>query len=151
MSSAPFSAFSANAYQTSNTWQEYCYTFTHDSTILSDVRLLKLQFLDAGTYFVDNATINSPDYICSSISSSNFENQLAVKVYPNPAFNTLFIENISELINIEIFDILGKGKLSIPCFGNKVSLNVEGLSSGTYFIVIRDEFGNNQSKRWLKR
>ena len=152
MASAPFSAFSANAYQTSNTWQEYCYTFTHDSTILSDVRLLKLQFLDEGTYFIDNATINSPDYICSSISSSNFESQLAVKVYPNPAYNNLVIDNISDLNNkIDIFDILGKIQLSIPCVGNKVSVNIENLPSGIYFLVIRDKIGNIQSKRWVKR
>ena len=152
MGSSPFTAFSSNAYQTSNSWQEYCYTFTHDSTIISDVRLLKLQFLDPGTYFIDNATINSPDYICSSVTSLNLEGKLDVNIYPNPADNTLFIDNLSKInVEIDILDFLGKKQLSVPVNGNNISLNIDDLKSGVYFILIRDKSGNIESKRWVKK
>jgi hypothetical protein len=151
LGSAPFTSFSSNSYKTSNIWQEYCYTFSHDSTIISDVRLLKLQFLDPGTYFIDNVTVNSPNYLCSSITSNLVDQISAVKVYPNPAKNSLTIENISASYNeIGIYDVFGKKQLLIPAIRNKITIDVVDFQSGLYFIKFIDSTGNLQSRRWVK-
>ena len=69
LASPPYTSFSSNSFSTTNNWKEY-YTFSHDSTIIGDVRLKNLIFRCWYLLF-DDATINSPDYICSSISSLN--------------------------------------------------------------------------------
>jgi hypothetical protein len=151
LGSAPFTAFSSNAYLTSNLWQEYCYTFTHDSTIIADVRLLKLQFLDPGTYFIDNATINSPDYSCSSLTSSSLERPSTIELHPNPAQNKLIISNISSIgSQVSIVDIFGKIQLSFSTTSHKIAINVEDFPAGVYLLQLSDKFGNIETKRWIK-
>ena len=82
LATPPYTSFATNSFSTSNSWKEYCYSFSHDSTIIGNIRLLKIQFLDAGTYYLDDATINSPDYICSSISSLNSKSNNYFKLFP---------------------------------------------------------------------
>ena len=46
LASPPYTSFATNSFSTSNSWKEYCYSFSYDSTIIGNVRLLKIQFLE---------------------------------------------------------------------------------------------------------
>ena len=134
--SPPYTSFASNSFSTTNNWKEYCYSFSHDSTIVGNVRLLKIQFLDVGTFYLDDATINSSDYICSSISSMNSSVNNCFKFFPNPVTTTLNIDNLNnEFDYFIITDINGKKiKQSSLVNKTKFSTNTAYLSKGIYFI-----------------
>ena len=133
--SAPYTALSSNSFLTSSDWTEYCYSFTHDSTIIAGIRLLKLQFLDAGTYYIDNATIQDENYICSSNPSGTIEtyfNELIL--WPNPANELLNISSYSSIKELTVIDISGKIVASKIVGAKKTNLDLSRLKAGTYFI-----------------
>lgn len=70
---------------------------------------------------------------------------LIQSIYPNPVANNLTIElnnNESELLQIEIVDMLGRKQISnsykANIGGNKTSVNVSDLAQGTYILKITD-------------
>ena len=134
--SAPYTALSSNSYTSQSDWSEYCYSFTHDSTVIGGIRLLKLQFLDAGTYYIDNATVQDENYICSSNPSNINEiitNDLII--WPNPSNEML---NVSCLISIEkltVIDISGKIVASKIVGVKKTNLDLSRIKAGTYFLI----------------
>ena len=95
--SPPYTALSANSFTTYDQWTEYCYSFSHDSTILDDIRLLKLQFLDAGTYYLDYVNVYGSDYICLP---ANINHKLGsdINVFPNPNSGILNVNNLIVLL-----------------------------------------------------
>lgn len=60
--------------------------------------------------------------------------QIAQKItlYPNPAYNRLYIESPTEIDQIIITDISGKTVLEIPSPDGEI--NIEGLPSGVYYL-----------------
>lgn len=76
---------------------------------------------DTGVYLFNN-TLNTVERLSNAIS-----------VYPNPAFNDLFLENPSNVERVEFYDIQGKLHLSAQVNGN-MSIDISGLSSGNYII-----------------
>jgi hypothetical protein len=76
---------------------------------------------DTGLYLFNN-TLNTVERLSNAIS-----------VYPNPAFNDLFLENPSNVELVEFYDIRGKLHLSAQVNGN-MSIDISGLSSGNYII-----------------
>ncbi len=76
----------------------------------------------------------------------NAINNLSVKLYPNPANNVLHIELSESLRNAQIVvrDVLNREVLSQSLeSGNKLSINVAGLTQGVYFL----EFTQNNTKK----
>ena len=134
--SAPYTALSSNSFLTSSDWTEYCYSFTHDSTIIAGIRLLKLQFLDAGTYYIDNATIQDENYICSSNPNGTIETNFnELILWPNPANELLNISSYSSIIELTVIDISGKIVASKIVEAKKTNLDLSRLKAGTYFII----------------
>ena len=135
--SPPYTALAANSFKTSNQWTEYCYSFSHDSTILGDIRLLKLQFLSAGTYYLDYVNVHGSDFICSPVNLHEIING-EINVFPNPSSSTIHIQ--SDLIGIDfvsIFNMLGKQIDHIEVY-NKTSLDIDisKYEKGNYIIQL---------------
>ena len=42
---------------TDTEWTEYCWEFTADSTVYDALRVVKIQFLETGTYYIDGAAL----------------------------------------------------------------------------------------------
>lgn len=73
-----------------------------------------------------------------TISGLGMENitEVVFKLYPNPAMQTIYIENYSsEIIQVEIFDISGT-KISTQEIISKI--DIETLSNGIYLFKIRN-------------
>lgn len=75
--------------------------------------------------------------IYSSTLSTNNYTKKTVGIYPNPIKNHLFISN-PNTHTVEIFDILGKLKLSVKEY-NVNGIDTSNLSHGVYIIKVYDE------------
>ena len=151
-STAPYTALASNSFQTNADWTEYCYTFSHDSTVIGGIRLLKLQFLDAGTYYIDHATVQDESYICSSTPpSSVIEHSFnELKLWPNPSSGLLQVSCSSSISNLLVRDLSGKIIFSTSPDSFTSIVNASKLNSGTYFIIAELESGALIKKRWIK-
>jgi hypothetical protein len=63
----------------------------------------------------------------------------SLDIYPNPAQDQLTIQHSTAMNRVQIFDIYGKLLQSEELDGTSTSLNVSGLSSGTYIVRITDD------------
>jgi len=70
------------------------------------------------------------------------------EIYPNPAKNQvqLTAENNQNILNVKIFDVLGKEVNSIQPNSNSTSLDVSRLSNGIYFIEIETIIAKHTKK-----
>ena len=72
-------------------------------------------------------------------------------VYPNPVENELFVQH-QEITNwqVQVYDITGKQITSV--FVNQGSMNLNFLSSGTYYLVfMNEEHSVNVMKKIIKK
>jgi hypothetical protein len=94
-------------------------------------------------YVLSEADITSL-YNNNTLSSQDFsQNNLEVKLYPNPANDILNIETTLELKSIEIFNIQGQKVLE----SNQKQINVSNLSNGMYMVKIQDLESNLVTKK----
>ena len=83
-------------------------------------------------------------YNNNTLSSSDFtQNNLEVKLYPNPVNDILNIETTLDIKSIEFFNIQGRKVLE----SNQKQINVSDLASGMYLVKIQDLENNSVSKK----
>jgi len=71
-------------------------------------------------------------------------NDYEIKIYPNPTTNILYLNNLTEKSEIEIFDL--NGKLVLKTQNDNNQINVSDLNSGIYTIRIINKKGINTQK-----
>jgi len=98
--------------------------------------------------------INTPTYFCidnirtSAMITSNIDvNVNSLKVYPNPVSNILHIEK-AEIQNLRIYNEIGK--LILHQTGNQQSINISELSSGNYYLYLKDQNGELYLSPFMK-
>ncbi len=78
---------------------------------------------------------------CESLAINDFyQNQ--IKVYPNPATNYIYIKSSLNLqyLNLEIYDINGRMvSFYEHLFNQHLSINISDISSGIYFLKIKNK------------
>ena len=149
--SPPYTALSANSFTTYDQWTEYCYSFSHDSTILGDIRLLKLQFLDAGTYYLDYVNVFGSDYICSPVNI----NQLVagdINFYPNPSSGIIHINNLNrDYSQLTISNINGSVIQILPIESlENISVQTNPMEDGIYLLQFTSKKGIITTKKFIK-
>lgn len=73
-----------------------------------------------------------------TLSNARIDNISGLKVYPNPAKNTLYVTSDSFATKqVELFDVLGKSVLNTKVVNNTV--NISSLSKGVYVAKITEE------------
>jgi len=81
--------------------------------------------------------------------TSVYENRVNISIYPNPSESFINIESEDMIESYDILDLSGKvvaSNTTTP-YQNQFSINIEGLSKGTYFIRINE----NLYKRFVKQ
>jgi hypothetical protein len=73
----------------------------------------------------------------------------AVRLYPNPANDVLFISSDSDVNRVEVYNLLGQNVMSTNIDSKQTELNVSDLDAGMYLIKVYDENGA-QTHRFLK-
>ena len=75
----------------------------------------------------------------------------AAKVFPNPAQNELHVMLESDDVErISVYDGSGREVRQLSPAGRSISISLEGLSAGTYFLNIRNKSGLSGSQRFIK-
>jgi hypothetical protein len=108
----------------------------NDLSINVSLRWLQTSNLDHNGVAVLASGISMIDDIIVTgdlISGISDNNQSTMKVYPNPSNGNFTIENNEEMLQIKIFDILGKCVYTQSDFVEK-SLYIDGLETGVYFV-----------------
>ena len=152
LGSSPFTSFSSNNFSTTSNWKEYCFSFSHDSTIIGDVRLLKLQFLDPGMYYLDDATVNGSDYLCSSFSNVDGTRSNKLEIFPNPSSGVLNINNLNGDFNkLIISNINGSTVQSLPIKSiAHLTIDIKQIEDGIYLLHFANEKGIVVTKKLIK-
>jgi len=98
------------------------------------------------------ACSNSKDKIIwfeNNISLSIEENTSKLfNLYPNPTTGLLNIESVSPISEITIYNNLGQ---SLYNFNNRNQINISSLSKGMYFVKIKDENNQVETKKVIKK
>jgi hypothetical protein len=152
LGSAPFTSFSSNNFSTTSNWKEYCFSFSNDSTIIGNVRLLKIQFLDPGIYYLDHVTVNGSDYLCSTFSSIYGSTLNKLEIFPNPSSEIININNLNgDFTMLKVSNINGSviQTLQIKCPEN-ISMDINQMDNGIYLLHFKSKTGLITTKKFIK-
>lgn len=80
--------------------------------------------------------------------TSVYEDRVNITLYPNPSFSVINLESEEIVESYEILDLSGKvvSRNTANQYQNQLSINIEGLISGSYFIRINEKI----YKRFVK-
>lgn len=108
-----------------NKWPQYgSYTYENDVKSVKDYLQERIAWLEKQWYTA--TSVDTPSYN-------------AIRVYPNPSNGIMYVDAAQEqLINIQLFDLLGKKLNSFTYSGNVLNLNV---NEGTYILQLQTESG----------
>jgi parallel beta-helix repeat protein len=73
-----------------------------------------------------------------------------IKIYPNPAQNSVIIEELKDHVEIELYDVLGKKVHSQKADGSEVWIDISKLSNGSYFIKVVHQDNLLQTGKFIK-
>lgn len=134
--------------QVDSGFSSYLWTGGFDTHII----VLDTSWFDTSGYIVLNVTdsngcVNTDSVFvlldpCTFISETNdFDN---IKIYPNPASNTLFFEsgNIENIVKLELIDSRGRTLWTNNKVHNQMKIKVSSLSYGKYYIIVHTVNGN---------
>jgi len=79
------------------------------------------------TYYFDDLSFGTP------LSTSSFENA-KVRMFPNPAKNSLTLSSQEGIENVSLFTVLGQKVLDKDSKGQNVTIDLSGLQKGVYVI-----------------
>jgi hypothetical protein len=101
---------------------------------------------DLVTEVVHKASIQTINLVSVEDISAN-----GLNVYPNPSKGQVFV-SFDQAVNngtVEVYNLLGEVVYNVSAFtGNKVELNLDGLSEGVYIIRL-NENGAVSSQRFV--
>jgi len=98
----------------------------------------------ADVVYIDNVSLVEGTNV--SVSTNRAD---AVKIYPNPAVNNLYISSKSEVRKVVIYNVVGK---QVKEYSNVLqSVNVSDLKSGVYMIKTTDANGKSVTSKFMKR
>lgn len=109
-----------------------------------------------GNIIANSTTLNSvggsSDFFVAKYGSSDCtlsveeqQEQNKTMVYPNPAYETVFI-NIKEQSNFSIYNVMGKKVASGIVENAQQPIPISNLAKGSYIIQIKNSLGTSQSK-----
>jgi len=136
-------------------WQTLMFDFAtpatapYDSTFIYDKASIYFNFIPdvknavEATYYFDNVNFGSV------LGTSSFTSS-KIKIYPNPASNTLNIQGNAAIDKVSLYTILGQEVLAKSPKTNQVSLDISNLQNGMYIVKTTSE-GLISTSRVLKQ
>lgn len=119
-----------------------------DNTVVDEVII---EWPDNTTTVVNDIAVNQVITVTQSGVLNTQENSIKdIRIFPNPANNTINIEGNSMLQNIEIFNLLGQKILQKKVNSNTIKLDVSSFASGHYFLKTQNSNSEFQTFRFIK-
>jgi|GEM_PF-4792817 len=114
--------------------------------------------IDEANVFINNnatncSTIPVIQAACEALSTTDFELESSLKIYPNPFNNHISIALGGDYQNVKttLVDVTGKQFYSKTFTGNTIEINqLDALSGGIYFVTIELENGTSLTKKIVK-
>ena len=97
-------------------------------------------------WIVDQIKVDTGTYT-NTLSTDDLVKEDSFTIYPNPADDFIFIENLSIDSKVELFNVVGKNIKSFEIESHNQRLNINGLNSGVYFVKVDDK----AAVRFIKR
>ena len=72
--------------------------------------------------------------------------QNSIRVYPNPVKDVLTIESVSNIQQVQIYNITGQVVLTTQTSSKSVTMNTSLLKSGIYFLKVKTDSGSFDKK-----
>lgn len=114
---------------------------SYQITINGEIRTLIITSINSDFAVFKNEILLSID----SFSNSKF------LIYPNPAQETLFIDNnFNQQVSAKIYDVSGKLLHNLLIETELSQIDVKQLQAGLYFIVFESQTGERFSKKFVK-
>ena len=102
---------------------EYCYTVT--------------------SVLADTESEHSEKVCVKTLGEGIEEIETSLHIYPIPVDDRLYIETHNQTLTIEIYDVFGRLQVSeTPSHQGNLTIDLENLKSGIYFVKINTEKGN---------
>jgi predicted small secreted protein len=73
---------------------------------------------------------------CSVLSIGDLEDTFAISLYPNPAEQTIMLQNITQEYKVAVFNLLGQKVIDQSVDVNENTIDVSNLAMGTYLLKI---------------
>ncbi|MCB9045823.1 MAG: DUF4397 domain-containing protein [Chitinophagales bacterium] len=73
-----------------------------------------------------------------------------IKLFPNPAHNVISFETTTATNNILVTDVTGKVVIRLDNY-SKTGIDISGLASGTYLLLMQDEEGTINYSEFIKQ
>ena len=120
--------------------------------------LLKLK---SNTTLTNNLVVNSADIffdynfpivtndeqtIFADLSKNDFNKDISIQVYPNPAENEIYIKSESTITSIQLYDGQGRLLLTKLIGDNLANIDLTSYSAGMYFLTISSDKGIKTEK-----
>ena len=80
----------------------------------------------------------NPGEVLGASATGDVQNDLKLKVYPNPMSDELNILNHPGNGNLLLFDLYGRPLRSVPLYQSQIKMNVNDLPPGHYILQMRD-------------
>jgi hypothetical protein len=134
----------ANVIRPNSTDQDAMTVFQYDLTpyVGTDIRISLQHIGKLGNNIGDSAYLDNLKFSPTPLLSTNDNNFIGLKYYPNPVSNMLNIENNSMISNVEITSVTGQSVFKENYTSNKINIDTKILSSGIYFIKITSDDKN---------
>ena len=104
----------------------------------------------ADDYFIiDQIKVSGPNYtdtVSQTASFNEFDKSL-LRIYPNPADNFIYIENLSVDSKVELINVVGKKIKSFKIESQNQKLDINDLNRGVYFVKVDDK----SAAKFIKR
>lgn len=98
---------------------------------------------------LDNNLASSWVASAAPLSTSAFDSDSSIILYPNPANNLLTITSQFSINKIEMYNVLGKFVKAIQVNSNEIQTDISEFSTGMYFTKIYTEYGI-KTEKWFK-
>src|SRR5690625_360161 len=164
-------AFEFKTYEGMQTWNcladDNC-MYSTDTELLAFAALYEIQFWGGENTFETHYEINITEeeedltliitkddgnqafYSNEPLSFQSLEKN-EITLYPNPADNFLHIENLTESVQIEIYDLSGKVLLSQEINEAEKRVNLSRLGEGIYLYQLRQQGKNIKTGKLVKK
>ena len=120
-----------------NSTKQTDYSFNDNSITTDKIMYYRLQQMDINKTFKYSKTI--------AIYNDKNKNK-ALKVYPNPAKNTLIIDNETAIKSIAIYNL--QGKLMTTAYVN--TIDISNYSAGMYLLEVHNTEGGISRIKFIK-
>lgn len=85
--------------------------------------------------------------VVSTLSAAQEADNLSIKVYPNPASSTLFLESQTPITSVTLYDVVGKQVAERKNLQHtNHTLDISALTQGLYFVTIETQKQKHSQK-----